>query len=210
MSRAARSNPCNTTEQPQERLPAINYSILKEPALRKKLRDLGIPEWGPRPLLQRRHTEWVNLWNANCDSEHPKRKRELLKELDIWERTQGGNASLFSSGTGTTVMNKDFDKGAWSASNGHDYKRLIANARRGNDQLVRPTIPESEAHDAAASNEPEETPNPGQSSEIPIVMGDVQKPRELPIDAPCVIGVENEAQQPHLVTDNQTLDAPSG
>ncbi|KAJ6068996.1 hypothetical protein N7499_010883 [Penicillium canescens] len=79
-----------TLGKPPDRIPAINYSILKDNSLRKKLRDLGIPEWGPKPLLQRRHTEWMNLWNANCDSKNPKSKRVLLSELDIWERTQEG------------------------------------------------------------------------------------------------------------------------
>jgi hypothetical protein len=30
-----------------------------------------------------RHTEWVNPWNANCDSRNPRTKRELSSELDV-------------------------------------------------------------------------------------------------------------------------------
>lgn len=218
MPRAARSKNVQI-DQPQERLPAINYSILKDQALRKKLRDLGIPDWGPRPLLQRRHTEWVNLWNANCDSAHPKQKRELIRDLDIWERTQGGSAPLSFTATGNTVMNKDFDKDAWSANNGDDYKRLIANARR-NDKLVRSTIPKAEprdaavsrgseqtsnphvkSHDAAVPNGPEQTSKRDQSSEIHVVADDVQKPGQLS-DAPSVIAVEPEAHQNQVITDS--------
>ncbi|CAG8170689.1 unnamed protein product [Penicillium salamii] len=117
--------------KPPERIPAINYSILKENALRKKLSDLGIPNWGPKQLLHRRHTEWMNLWNANCDSKIPKSKRELLQELEIWERTQGGLAtgpSPFVSST--NVMRKDFDAKEWSSSHDDDFRRLIANARK--------------------------------------------------------------------------------
>ncbi|KAJ5980846.1 hypothetical protein N7481_008144 [Penicillium waksmanii] len=125
-----------------ERLPAINYSLLKDNLLRKKLRELGIPEWGPRPLLQRRHTEWMNLWNSNCDSRIPKTKRALLQELDIWERTQGGHAAGPSPfATNTAVMRKDFDAAGWSASHDTDFKRLIANARIKSDTQVRSTIP---------------------------------------------------------------------
>jgi E3 ubiquitin-protein ligase RAD18 len=119
--------------KPPERLPALNYSILKENILRKKLRDLGIPDWGPRPLLQRRHTEWMNLWNANCDAKVPKSKRDLLRELDVWERTQGGLApttSITLAGSASAVMRKDFDVGAWSVSHDDDFKRLIENARK--------------------------------------------------------------------------------
>ena len=104
---------------------------MKENALRKKLSDLGIPNWGPKQLLHKRHTEWMNLWNANCDSKIPKSKRELLQELDIWERTQGGLAtgpSPFVSSS--NVMRKDFDAKEWSSSHDDDFKRLIANARK--------------------------------------------------------------------------------
>ncbi|KAJ5227379.1 E3 ubiquitin-protein ligase rad18 [Penicillium citrinum] len=127
-----------------ERIPAINYSLLKDNLLRKKLRELGIPEWGPKPLLQRRHTEWMNLWNANCDSRIPKTKRALLQELDVWERTQGGNATGSSQFvTSNTVMRKDFDAAGWSASHDTDFKRLIANARKKSEAQVRSTIPDA-------------------------------------------------------------------
>lgn len=138
-----------------ERLPAINYSLMKDGMLRKKFRELGIPDSGQRPVLQRRHTEWVNLWNANCDAKYPKSKRELLHELDIWERTQGGSAgqSSFASNNANTVMRKDFDASKWSEEHDSDFKRLIANARKRSDAQVRSTIP-------GASAAPERNPAP--------------------------------------------------
>lgn len=120
----------------------MNYSLLKDTQLRKKFRDLGIPDWGPRQLLQKRHTEWMNLWNANCDSTFPKSKKELLRELDIWERTQGGFAPAQSSlAPANTVMAKDFDAAQWSVNHDNDFKRLIANARKKSEAQVRSTIP---------------------------------------------------------------------
>jgi len=115
-----------------ERLPSLSYSIMNENTLRKKIATLGIPTLGSKPLLIRRHTEWVNLWNANCDSSKPRTKRELLHDLDIWEKTQGGNApsTQGSSGSAGAIMAKDFDGSAWSASHGNDFQRLIAQARQ--------------------------------------------------------------------------------
>lgn len=137
----ARQTPISPSKTP-ERLPAMNYSLLKDNQLRRKFRDLGIPDWGPRQLLQRRHIEWMNLWNANCDSTSPRTKKELLRELDIWERTQGGIATAQSSLMPTnTVMAKDFDAAQWSVSHDNDFKRLIANARKKSDAQVRSTIP---------------------------------------------------------------------
>jgi len=118
--------------KPMERLPSLSYSIMNENVLRKKIATLGIPNWGTKPLLIRRHTEWVNLWNANCDSSKPRTKRELLHDLDVWERTQGGNipSTQGASGSGSAIMAKDFDGSAWSASHGDDFQRLIVQARQ--------------------------------------------------------------------------------
>ncbi|PIG82589.1 postreplication repair E3 ubiquitin-protein ligase rad18 [Aspergillus arachidicola] len=160
-----------TPNKAPERLPTINYSLLKDNVLRKKLKDLGIPNWGPRPLLQRRHTEWMNLWNANCDSKTPKSKRELLHELGVWERTQGGSAQPSAESAGS-VMRKDFDATAWSTTHESDFKQLIANARKRSDALVRTTIP------SAA---------PAQSQELPTVEEatiptNMQKPEQPLVD----------------------------
>lgn len=112
-----------------ERLPKLNYSLFKENALRKKLNELGIRASGPKAVLERRHTEWVNLWNANCDSSRPRSKKELLQDLDVWERTQGTLAPA-SAGSGGSLMRKDFDGAAWAASHHSDFQTLIADARR--------------------------------------------------------------------------------
>lgn len=108
------------------RIPQLNYSLLKDNAFRKKLQDLGIPSWGSRQLLTRRHVEWVNLWNSNCDSARPRSKRELLKELETWERSQGGSAP----NTAAAVIKKDFDSQGWASSNKDQFDALIADARR--------------------------------------------------------------------------------
>ena len=112
-----------------ERLPQINYSLLNDNLLRKKLSALGIPNTGPRALVMRRHTEWVNLVNANCDSKTPKTKRELLRELGTWDKTQGRQLVNGCSDPTASVMNKDFDGAVWAVDHDSDFKKLIAHAR---------------------------------------------------------------------------------
>ena len=132
--------------------------------MRKKLRDLGIPDWGQKQLLQRRHTEWMNLWNANCDSKQPKSKRILLQELDIWERTQGGHAAAPSRfTTSNNVMRKDFDTNEWSSNHDDDFKRLIANARKKSQAQVRSIIP-----DAPPSSSRQKESQPQQDAGLPV------------------------------------------
>lgn len=115
-----------------ERLPSTNYSILNDTKLRKKLSDLGIPTWGSRLLLEKRHREWVMIWNSNCDSSRPKTKRALLQDLDTWERTQGGMASSQSLSANRTaqIKDKDFDGAGWSAEHHDSFSDLIARARK--------------------------------------------------------------------------------
>ncbi|KAH7115999.1 hypothetical protein B0J11DRAFT_495293 [Dendryphion nanum] len=121
-------NPPKEASPAPTRLPGLNYALFKEQPLARKLKEIGIPHNGRKDLLVRRHIEWVNLWNANCDSSESNRKskRELLKELDIWERTQGGQAGIKDS----EFMKKDFDGRGHMATHKNQFDDLIANARK--------------------------------------------------------------------------------
>lgn len=133
-----------------ERLPSINYSMLRDAGLRKKLTELGISAVGPRATLERRHKEWVAIWNANCDSPRPRRRAELLADLYAWERANlgksggagggGGGTIAVQSGGGfgfgeaaqstVNIRDKDFDAAAWASKHNDSFKDLIASARR--------------------------------------------------------------------------------
>ncbi|KAF9881612.1 DNA repair protein rad18 [Colletotrichum karsti] len=126
-----------------ERLPAIAYSMLKDVALRKRMSDLGLSTNGTRQQLEKRHKEWVTLWNANCDSARPKRRAELLHDLDVWERTQGAKAPMFAARPGAAVKDKEFDGAAWAAKHDTSFKDLIANARKSRRQAKPKTEEET-------------------------------------------------------------------
>jgi E3 ubiquitin-protein ligase RAD18 len=136
-----------------ERLARLNYSLLKESALRKKLVELGIPAGGSRQQLERRHIEWVTLWNANCDSSKPRKKSVLLSELDVWEKAQGMRAQslITSPDTGSRVLSKEFDGAGWAAKHDQSFQNLIAMARRG-VKKERPELFELK-HDAVERSE---------------------------------------------------------
>ncbi|KAI1134795.1 DNA repair protein rad18 [Hypoxylon sp. FL0543] len=126
------SSPKKQPARTLERLPAVNYSMLKEPQLKKKLADLGISTAGSRQMLERRHREWTTIWNANCDSQYPRPKTDLMHDLDAWERTMGAKAptSSRSLNMGAQIKDKDFDGAAWATKHDSSFKDLIANARR--------------------------------------------------------------------------------
>jgi hypothetical protein len=114
-----------------ERLPTLSYSLYKEAQLRKKLGELGISTFGSRQLLEKRHKEWVTLWNSNCDSSRPQTKAELLHALDVWERTQGGRAISSNHGQNSShIASKSFDGAGWASKHGPSFNELIEAARR--------------------------------------------------------------------------------
>lgn len=113
-------------------LPTLNYSLINDMNLRKKFKELGISSAGSRPLLERKHKEWLTIWNANCDASKPRSKTELLRELDTWERTQGGQGTLrnHSLNSGCQISSKDFDGVAWASKHEPAFQNLIEEARR--------------------------------------------------------------------------------
>lgn len=126
-----------------ERLPHLSYSMFKDNALRKKLSELGISSSGSRQLLEKRHTEWITLWNANCDSKNPRSKQELRHDLEIWERTQGGRApaSSASGNPNNNITSKDFDGAAWASKHETSFQQLIAEARKKRAMKTTDAVP---------------------------------------------------------------------
>ena len=112
-------------------LPTLTYHLLSETQLRKKLGELGIPSSGPKKTMIRRHAEWRNLVNANCDSSRPKSKHELLQELKEWEKVQESRPAngTWKPNKASTIMEKDFNRSAWSENHSADFQSLIAQAR---------------------------------------------------------------------------------
>ncbi|CAP67409.1 uncharacterized protein PODANS_1_24110 [Podospora anserina S mat+] len=161
-----------------ERLPTLQYSMVKDQALRKIMRELGLSTAGNRTMLEARHREWLTLWNANCDSANPKTRGALFQDLQVWERTIGTMAPTSSkaASTGAQIKDKDFDGGAWAAKHDSSFKDLIANARRSRqiaEQKAREAAAEEAAKQEASSSVPQpsvpktSTPSTAESAPLP-------------------------------------------
>ncbi|KAI5804983.1 hypothetical protein EDC01DRAFT_610190 [Geopyxis carbonaria] len=104
-------------------LPKLTYSLLKEAKLRDKLRELGIPSHGTKKLMQDRHTEWTNIWNANVDSNRQRSKQELLKNLEIWERAHIKPANNKTKGP-------EWSDVRWAHKNQDNFSSLVQKAKQ--------------------------------------------------------------------------------
>ncbi|KAI2641237.1 DNA repair protein rad18 [Xylaria nigripes] len=150
-----------TTQPAPDRLPTLNYSMIKETQLRKELADLSLSTSGNRAMLERRHREWVMIWNANCDSQRPRRKVALLHDLDTWERTLGSRAPTGSraANMGAQIRDKDFDGAAWATKHNLSYRDLIANARRTRAR-AQPKPDEDKSADETSAASKTDAPSP--------------------------------------------------
>lgn len=164
---------------------------MKEGALRKKLQELGIPNWGNKDLMRRRHIEWLNIYNSNCDADERARrpKRQLLKELEEWETTQGGRADVKES----KVMRKDFDGSGYAKSHKTDFDDLIAQARK-KRAAPKPEGEKDTNGDAGDHAQEEHQPN----LEAHADMGDVPRDEEQSHRSTQLNGVQHQGLEIHV------------
>lgn len=91
------------------------------------MKELGISSLGNKQKLILRHKEWLNRYNSNCDSSESTRKsrRQLLKDLEEWERSLSKDISVKDS----LYMRKDWDGSAHAAEQKDEFAKLIEKAR---------------------------------------------------------------------------------
>ncbi|THV45252.1 hypothetical protein BGAL_0511g00060 [Botrytis galanthina] len=155
-----------------ERLPVVNFSLIKDQALKKKLIDLGISAGGGREMMRKRLTEYTTIWNANCDAKNPRSTAQLKRDLDSWERTLGSRAPQ-PSALSAHIKDKDFDGQAWGEEHKNGFKDLIAQAR----QKVAKNKPSKEL-EADSLTSTTVLPASSQNSPGVALSGDVGKGRE--------------------------------
>ena len=76
------SDPELTQTQPlkaRKKLPTTFYNGMKRKKLQEKCREFGLSDQGTDQQLKARHQEYVNLYNAECDSSYPRSAEELVK-----------------------------------------------------------------------------------------------------------------------------------
>ncbi|KAK9386113.1 hypothetical protein V1515DRAFT_616828 [Lipomyces mesembrius] len=116
-------------KKPVQRLPKLQYDLFNDSKLRSKLVELGLPAYGTRVQLQQRHTEWVSLWNANADSNNPKTKKQLLRDLNDWESNLAKYAIQKVSAN---------DLAAWGKTHSNEFDDLIARAKKNVQKKLDP------------------------------------------------------------------------
>lgn len=85
---ALQSSASASPSTPPKKLPKPGTTNLKLKDLKARLAKLGLATTGTHSELVRRESEWINIWNANCDALRPRSMKELGRELRLWEEQQ--------------------------------------------------------------------------------------------------------------------------
>ncbi|XP_075039837.1 E3 ubiquitin-protein ligase RAD18 isoform X2 [Mixophyes fleayi] len=64
----------------------VVYNLLPERELRKRLKDVGLSTQGSKQQMIRRHQEFVQLFNSQCDSLDPRPAEEIAAEIERNEK----------------------------------------------------------------------------------------------------------------------------
>ncbi|NXY86761.1 RAD18 ligase, partial [Alcedo cyanopectus] len=86
LTRDEKKDSLRSSAQKRKPLSKVVYNLLSDRDLKKKLREQGLSTRGTRQQLVRRHRDFVHLYNAQCDSLHPKPVAEIVKELESSEK----------------------------------------------------------------------------------------------------------------------------
>lgn len=110
-------------EDMTKKIGAIAYNLYTYSKLQELLRKLGIPATGSKDQMEQRHKQWVTLWNANADSEHPEPKSYLLLKLSKWEK------QLHTNKNASKLDIKKMNNGEWVTQHQGEFTDLLAQAK---------------------------------------------------------------------------------
>ncbi|XP_051874648.1 E3 ubiquitin-protein ligase RAD18 isoform X2 [Pristis pectinata] len=69
-------------------LPKLVYNLLSDRDLKKKLKECGLSTQGSKAQLVKRHQEFIQMYNSQCDSLNPKSAKDIAKEIEKNEKTR--------------------------------------------------------------------------------------------------------------------------
>jgi Zinc finger, C3HC4 type (RING finger) len=75
-----------TAMEPRKKIPKTFYNGMKRKKLQEKCRELGLSDQGTDHELKSRHQDYVTLYNAECDSLHPRSPLELVRMIHEREK----------------------------------------------------------------------------------------------------------------------------
>ncbi|XP_007944037.1 E3 ubiquitin-protein ligase RAD18 [Orycteropus afer afer] len=123
-------------------MPKMVYNLLSDRDLRKRLKQHGLSTQGNKQQLIKRHQEFVHMYNAQCDSLHPKSAAEIVKEIENLEKTR---LRLEANQLNETIMvftkdqtEKEIDEihSTYRKKHQNEFQLLVDQAKKGYKKMV--------------------------------------------------------------------------
>ncbi|XP_006889011.1 PREDICTED: E3 ubiquitin-protein ligase RAD18 [Elephantulus edwardii] len=187
LSREEKKESLRSSGHKRKPLPKIVYNLLSDRDLKKRLKQHGLSVQGNRQQLIKRHQEFVHMYNAQCDSLHPKSEAEIVKEIENIEMTR---MRLEASNLNETIMvftkdqtEKEIDEihRIYREKHQNEFHRLVDQARKGYKKTAGMS---------------KKVPKEKESSENPVSVHTGQVKNEIKF--PDKVSVANHLHQPQL------------
>uniref|UniRef100_A0A8C5Q2L8 RING-type E3 ubiquitin transferase n=1 Tax=Leptobrachium leishanense TaxID=445787 RepID=A0A8C5Q2L8_9ANUR len=86
LTRDEKKDSLRSSAQKRKPMAKVVYNLLSERDLRKRLKEVGLSTHGSKQQMTRRHQEFVQTYNAQCDSLDPKSAAEIVCEIENNEK----------------------------------------------------------------------------------------------------------------------------
>ncbi|XP_075406500.1 E3 ubiquitin-protein ligase RAD18 isoform X2 [Tenrec ecaudatus] len=175
LSREEKKESLRSSVQKRKPLPKIVYNLLSDRDLKKKLKQHGLSTQGNKHQLIKRHQEFVHMYNAQCDSLHPKPADEIVKEIENVEKTR---MRLEASKLNETIMvftkgqtEKEIDEihRTYRKKHQNEFHLLVDQAKKGYKKSI------GMSKDKVTKEEEEST-----EKRFPVHMGQQDNEMQLP------------------------------
>ncbi|XP_056380965.1 E3 ubiquitin-protein ligase RAD18 isoform X3 [Hyla sarda] len=98
LTRDEKKESLRSSVQKRKPVAKVVYNLLSERDLRKRLKEVGLSTHGSKKQMIRRHQEFVHMYNAQCDSLHPKSAAEIVSEIEKNEKIRSALEAKKESG----------------------------------------------------------------------------------------------------------------
>lgn len=109
------------------------YNLLSQQELKRRLKECNLSMKGTRDQMIKRHQEFVQIFNAQCDSLSPKSAEDIAKEVEANEKIK---SQLQGKAKPVMVFSKNQSEGEieemhsnYRKQHSSDFSRLIAQVR---------------------------------------------------------------------------------
>ncbi|KAL3798235.1 hypothetical protein ACHAW5_008316 [Stephanodiscus triporus] len=212
--------------QPLKRKATVSYHTMN----RKKLVDIcrgeGLSTHGNEAELKQRHSDYITLYNSECDSEHPRSVKELLNEIKSREISikreaeQSGPkqqrvlikhlADSLEAYNGGSIGRLTTSNAAFDAKLNNKYAELIASVkkREGRSSSAKARVPavQNDSLERKSSSVDDEKSAIREGGEGQTA---VTSSRQQTSGVSDLGGMDNEAVSPSISTDSdKTVEAP--